>query len=320
MTLHPEAVKLLAELDALNLPPISAVSPEEARQRLATPLGPLPELPKIDEQEIAGPTSPLRARVYHPIREPAEPLNLIVFFHGGGWVVGNLDSHDGACRQLAIAAHAVVVSVDYRLAPEFPFPTAIEDCLEGLLWANQRRGEWGVQGAVCVAGDSAGGNLAAVVAIRARARKDIQLAYQVLLYPVTDCDLETESYRLFAEGYGLTRDSMRWFWQQYLGQHDWTDPEAAPLRCSSLEGLPPAYLVTAEYDTLRDEGEAYADRLSDAGVPVTRERVAGVLHGFMLHGHRFDEVQQVNHRIGQAIRQLGGRRPVSHGTSGLTRP
>ena len=303
MTLHPQAVQLLAELDALNLPPISTVSPDEARQRLATPLGPLPDLPKIQEQEIDDPTHSVQVRIYHPSREPAERLNLIVFFHGGGWVVGNLDSHDGACRQLAIAAHAVVVSVDYRLAPEFPFPTAIEDCLRGLLWANQRRQEWGVDGAVCVAGDSAGGNLAAVVAIRARAREDIQLAYQVLLYPVTDCDLETESYRLFAEGYGLTRDSMHWFWQQYLGQHDWTDPEASPLRCKSLEGLPPTYVVTAEYDTLRDEGEAYADRLTEAGVPVRRERVAGVLHGFMLHGHRFDEVQQVNQRIGQALRQ-----------------
>ncbi len=303
VTLHPQAVRLLAELEALNLPPISTVTPDEARQRLATPMGPLPDLPTVHEQEIDHSGQTLRARIYHPTREPTERRNLIVFFHGGGWVLGNLDSHDGVCRQLAIAAHAVVVSVDYRLAPEFPFPTAIEDCLQGLVWANQRRQEWGIDGAVCVAGDSAGGNLAAVVAIRARTREDIHLAYQVLLYPVTDCDLETESYRLFAEGYGLTRDSMHWFWQQYLGQHDWTDPEASPLRCRSLEGLPPAYVVTAEYDTLRDEGEAYADRLTAAGVPVARERVAGVLHGFMLHGHRFDEVQQVNQRIGQAIRQ-----------------
>ncbi len=307
MTLLPEAVQLLAELEALDLPPLSSVSPAEARRRLVGPIGPAPTVADVSETEIPGSNGSIRVRIYRPVSEPGESMNLVVYYHGGGWVLGDLDSHDGACRQLATSAHAVVVSVDYRLAPEARFPAGLSDCVDGLSWASGSREQWGVGGALCVAGDSAGANLATVVAIHTRDRDDVHIDYQVLVYPVTDCNLETESYRLFAEGYGLTRESMRWFWEQYLGDHDWSDPDASPLRAESLEGLPPAYVVTAEYDTLRDEGEAYADRLLAAGVPVSRERVNGVLHGFMLHGDRFDQVGAVCGRIGREIRGLGAK-------------
>ena len=304
MTLHPEALKLLAEQQALNLPLLSEVSLSDARQRLIEPAAPVLPVQAVHDQEFAASAGPTRVRIYQPVGETDQRLSLIVFFHGGGWVIGNLDSHDGLCRQLATAAHAVVVSVDYRRAPESPFPAAVEDCLDALVWACGRRAEWQVNGAVCVAGDSAGGNLAAVVALRARDNNLVRIDYQVLLYPVTDCDLETASYRQFADGFGLTRDSMRWFWRQYLGDHDWTDPEASPLRAETLAGLPPACVVTAEYDPLRDEGEAYADRLTAAGVRVSRDCVKGVLHGFMLHGHRFQQVDEVSRRIGHEIRQI----------------
>ena len=305
MTLHPEAVQLLAEQEALNLPPLSSVSLSDARQRLIEPAGPVLPVQGGHDEKFPASAGSIGVRIYRPATEPDQQLNLIVFFHGGGWVIGDLDSHDGLCRQLAVAAHAVVVSVDYRRAPESRFPAAVDDCLEALVWASGRRAEWQVDGAVCVAGDSAGGNLAAVVALRARNRADAPIDYQVLFYPVTDCNLDTESYLQFAEGFGLTRDTMRWFWQQYLGDHDWTDPEASPLRAESLDGLPPAYLVTAEYDTLRDEGEAYADRLAAAGVRVARECVPGMLHGFMLHGHRFEQVDEVLRRMVDEIRRIG---------------
>ncbi|MDP7277861.1 MAG: alpha/beta hydrolase [Planctomycetaceae bacterium] len=305
MTLLPESVRLLEELDALGLPPLSTISAEEARQRLVGPIGPVPPVAEVSNTEFPSRAGSLGARIYRPESETDQPLNLVVYYHGGGWVLGDLDSHDGSCRQLARSAHAVVVSVDYRLAPEARFPAAVDDCLDGLVWASGCREEWGVDGAVCVAGDSAGGNLAAVVAIRARDRDDVQVDCQVLVYPVTDCSLDTESYQQFSEGHGLTRESMRWFWEQYLGGHDGADPDASPLRAATLEGLAPAYVVTAEYDTLRDEGEAYADRLIASGVPVIRERVDGVLHGFMLHGDRFGEVAAVCKRIGQEIRRLG---------------
>lgn len=305
MTLHPESQRLLDELTALDLPPISSLTAEEARLRLEPPSGPLQEVAAIVEESFEGPGGAIRARRYQPLLASDEPTNLIVFFHGGGWVIGSIETHDDTCRRLANACAAVVVSIDYRLAPESPFPAAVDDCLAGLQWAVGCRDSWGVNGINAVAGDSAGGNLAAVVAQRAFECGSPALDLQLLIYPVTDCNLDTDSYLEFSDGHGLTRDAMDWFWQLYLGEQDATQPGASPLRAESLQGLPAAYVVTAQYDTLRDEGDAYARRLEQAGVEVTWECVPGLLHGFLMHADQIQEARDVITRIGQLVRSTG---------------
>tara|TARA_Y100000588_G_scaffold370747_1_gene441289 strand:- start:2322 stop:3302 length:981 start_codon:yes stop_codon:yes gene_type:complete len=305
MTLHPESVRMLEELAALELPPIYTQSVPDARERLVAATEPLTEVGLVVDERFDGPAGPIRIRRYHPRDEPDDPTNLVLFFHGGGWVIGSIESHEDVCRRLANACSAVVVSVDYRLAPEAVCPAAVDDCMAALRWANGNRSDWGVRGITAVCGDSAGGNLAAVVAQRAMGAGVGPVDYQVLLYPVTDANLDTGSYLEFAEGYGLERESMRWFWRQYMGGQDPTQPVASPLRAKTLAGVPSAYVVTAEYDTLRDEGDAYAAAMRDAGVDVAGECVPGVLHGFLLHGDRFSEVDEVFLRIGQQVRKLG---------------
>jgi len=304
--LHPESRRLLEELQALARPSISAVTLEEARGWLMPWAGPLEEVGRVLDEQCTGPAGPISIRRYHPLDDSTQPRHLLVFFHGGGWVIGSIETHDDLCRRIANACAAVVVSVDYRLAPEAPYPAAVDDCLAALEWAVGCREDWGVTGITGVAGDSAGGNLAAVVAQRACDRGTPALDYQLLLYPVTDCDLDSGSYDAFSEGYGLTREAMGWFWQQYLDGQDGTQPGASPLRAESLAGLPPTCVVTAEFDTLRDEGNAYARRLEAAGVSVNWECVPGLLHGFLLHGDRFDEVDEVLTRIGQHLHRLSG--------------
>ena len=303
MTLHPESRRLLDELEQLALPPIQTQTLEEARKRLVAPEEPLEVVGEIVDEEFDGRGGSVRVRRYHPRHGGAGPLNLLVFFHGGGWVIGSIETHENLCRQLSNACNAVVVSVDYRLAPESPFPAPVEDCVAGLEWAVACRDTWGVDGITGVAGDSAGGNLAAVVALNARDSAASRVDCQILLYPVTDRNLDTRSYLDMAEGYGLTRKAMAWFWQNYMGEQDASQPLASPLQAESVANLPPTFVVTAEYDTLRDEGEAYADRLQEAGVSVLRECVPGMLHGFLLHPGRFAEVGQVIGRIGKWTQQ-----------------
>ena len=196
-------------------------------------------------------------------------------------MVGSVQTHHGVCASLAHEAGCAVVSVDYRLAPEHRFPAALEDAWAVTLWASEHASELGgLSGALAVGGDSSGGNLAAVVAVWARDR-GLPLAHQLLVYPVCDADLETPSYAEFAEGFGLTRSTMRWFWEQYVpAAEERLTVEASPLRAADLSGVAPAHVVTAEYDVLRDEGEAYARRLEEAGVPVTLSRYDGLIHGF----------------------------------------
>jgi acetyl esterase len=207
---------------------------------------------------------------------------VLAYFHGGGWVTGDLDTHDSACRGLAVRAQCLVVAVDFRSAPEHRFPAALEDCGAVVQWLGRRAGELGGDPArLALCGDSAGGNLAAAVALRARDRGAPAIAAQLLIYPVLDFDLETPSYLANAGGYGLTRDSMRWYWQQYLGEGaDGFSPEASPLRAGDLSGLAPALVVTCEYDPLHDEGEAYAHRLAAAGVRVEHIDETGMIHGY----------------------------------------
>jgi acetyl esterase len=245
-------------------------------------MAPPAEIAGVREQIIAGPDRPLRLRIYTP--PGTGPFPLLVFFHGSGFVLCSLDTHDGMCRNLCAAAGCVVASVDYRLAPEHKFPAGIEDCLHATRWAAAHATELGADASrIAVAGDSAGGNMAAVTAIRVRDEGGPALCGQLLLYPVTDYYTPgTPSYEANAEGYGLTRDTMEWFWDHYLcdpseGEH----PHASPLRAPDLSGLPPALVITAEYDPLRDEGELYAKKLRASGVPTTFTRYDGVNHGFM---------------------------------------
>jgi acetyl esterase len=209
-------------------------------------------------------------------------LPLLVFFHGGGFVIGDIDTHDATCRGLAKAAHCIVVSVDYRLAPEHPFPAAPEDCYAATVWVADNAASLGGDGArLAVGGDSAGGNLAAVVALMARDRGGPALTHQLLIYPVIDHNFDTASYVENGRGYLLSREMMMWFWGLYLEDAgDGSKPYASPIRAEDLSGLAAATIISAEFDPLRDEGEAYARRLGDADVAVTARRYDGMVHGF----------------------------------------
>jgi acetyl esterase len=217
--------------------------------------------------------------VYHPVTL-VPPAPVVVYLHGGGWVLCGLETHDTGCRTLADRLGAVVISVDYRRAPEDQFPAAAEDSYAATVWAaGQARELGGDPARMVVAGDSAGGNLAAAVALMARDRGGPAIAYQLLVYPVIDVARNTMSYRENATGYYLTAQHMQWYWEQYLGPADGHDPYASPIY-ADLAGLPPALIVTAEHDPLRDEGEAYAEALQRAGVDATARRYAGMFHGF----------------------------------------
>jgi acetyl esterase len=229
-----------------------------------------------------GPGGELRIRVYSP--HGSGPFPLLVFFHGSGFVLCSLDTHDGMCRNLCAGAECVVASVDYRLAPEHKFPAGIDDCWHATRWAAAHAAELGADARrIAIGGDSAGGNMAAVTALRIRDEGGPELCGQMLLYPVTDYHTPgTPSYEENAEGYGLTRDTMKWFWSHYLtNPSEGAHPYASPLRAADFSSLPPALVITAEYDPLRDEGELYAERLRRAGVSTTLSRYDGVNHGFM---------------------------------------
>jgi acetyl esterase len=269
---------------ASGLPPLRGQSVEDARQSLAGFAqlgGEPPPVSQVEERELPGPNGVIPVRVYTPAG--SGPFPVLVYFHGGGWVLGSVETHDPVCRSLANAAECVVVSVDYRLAPEHKFPAAAEDCYTATLWVRTIAPLInGDADRIAVGGDSAGGNLAAVVTQMARDRGGPLLSFQLLVYPVTDYYLPgTPSYQGNADGYFLTRDDMEWFWNHYLsGEADAVNPYACPSRAESLRGLPPALVITAEFDPLRDEGEAYAARLLDAGVAVRLVRYDGMIHGF----------------------------------------
>jgi acetyl esterase len=239
----------------------------------------------------------ITVRIYKPMGEGAFPL--IVYFHGGGWSIGSINTHDPICRALSAWAKAVVVSVHYRLSPEFPFPIPLEDCYQATLWAQQHAKELNADASrLTVAGDSAGGNLAAVVCLLARDRKlkgetVPAINHQLLLYPITDADFETKSYKENANGYVLRRSDMQWFWDQYIkNPAERKNPYASPLQ-ADLKNLPPATVITAQYDTLRDEGNAYAKKLQTAGVKVTHREIQGMIHGFIGFAGLVDKGREV---------------------------
>jgi len=280
MALDPQARAFLDQLVELGVPGLGELPVDEHRATgdasAATVFGPVDEVP-FEDMTLPGPGGPIPVRVYRPANEPAPVL---LYFHGGGWVLGSLNTVHGVCARLAHLSGCVVCSVDYRLAPEHRFPAALDDAWAVTTWAADHAEELGGRhGALAVGGDSAGGNLAAVCALRAR-DTGLRLALQLLVYPVTDADLDTSTYREFADGYFLTRFSMQWFWDHYLPDGDRFHPDASPLRAEDVGGTAPALVITAGFDPLRDEGEAYARRLEEAGVPVTLSRYDGMFHGF----------------------------------------
>jgi acetyl esterase len=307
MPLHAQAKQFLEQLAAAGMPPLGTQPVAETREAfngIAAFGGPPEPLAAIEERRIPGPAGEIPLRVYTP--DTRAPRPLLVFFHGGGWVIGTFETHDAVCRHLAKQSGGVVVAVDYRLAPEHKFPAAAEDCYAATKWAAENAAALGGDASrLAVGGDSAGGNLAAVVSLMARDRGGPKIAFQLLVYPVTNHAYDTASYRENADGYLLTKDSMVWFWNHYLrSERDGADPYASPLRAPSLAGLPPAMVVTAEFDPLRDEGEAYAERLRQAGVPVTVDRYDGLIHGFFILTGVFDRAKQAVADAGAKIRAL----------------
>jgi len=281
--MDPQIAAILGALTSQGTPDWSSMSAEVLRSVSKMPP---PESPQtvgsVNDIRIPGVTSDIPLRLYRPT-VAAEGLPLLVYFHGGGFVIGDLDSHDNLCRAFCEALPAVVVSVDYRLAPEHRFPAAVEDAMAATRWAADRAASFGADRArLLVGGDSAGGNLAAVVCQLARNAGGPAIAHQVLLYPVCDADLSRDSYQRLGQGYFLETPMMEWFWDQYLPEAALrTDPRAAPLRAASLEQLPAATVITAEYDPLNEEGNLYASALRGAGVSVQHREVPGVIHGFM---------------------------------------
>lgn len=287
MSLHPLAGAFIEQYLASGGRPICSMSVEEARRSSGemfamAPPGPL--VAKVENICIPGPGDDIPIRVYTPegfgLLSEVGRLPVLVYFHGGGWVVGDVEAQDADCRTMANGADCIVVSVDYCLAPENKFPAPAEDAYAATRWVAENAARLGGdETRIAVGGGSAGGNLAAVVALMARDRGGPSLVCQVLTVPVTNRDFDTKSYRENGEGYVLTRDEMMWFWDHYLSSDDEADhPYASPLRAPDLSGLPPAFIQTAEYDPLRDEGRAYADRLKAVGVPVEYRCYEGMIH------------------------------------------
>lgn len=329
--LSPEARPLMEAMTAA-FPDVGATVTDAVEARRILSLSPPPPVPppavrEVADRSIPGPAGApdLAVRIYRPYddepgRETGAPRPTVVFFHGGGWVLCDVETHDSVARGICRASGAVVVSVDYRLAPEARFPEPVEDAYAAVCWADRHIAELGGDpDALVVAGDSAGGNLAAVCTLVARERGGPRIALQALVYPATDPAGDSESRRLNARGYYLTETVMRWFGAQYFGSDgDLTHPYAAPLR-ADLTGLPPAHVITAGCDPLCDEGRAYAEKLRSAGVPATERHFPGMFHGFFnLEGLLADAAEAMA-GLGEVIasassdRKIDGRGGVSGG-------
>ena len=308
MPLDPQIMQVMEQVAALGLPQAHTVSPAEARANAKLrPRAPGPEVAKVEDRNIPGPNGDVPVRIYTP--EGDGPFPILAWYHGGGWVVGDLESADGSARNLCVGGQCVVVSVDYRLAPETKFPGPAEDCWAATTWAVDNASSFnGDPTRLAVGGDSAGGNLAAAMSLMAADRGGPEIAFQLLVYPVTDADLNSVSYGENGEGYSLTKATMQWYWDHYLsGGEDAANPYAAPHQANSLAGQPPALVITAEYDPLRDEGEAYAKRLQEAGVAATSTRYDGVIHGFFSMGAVVDKGQQAVDEASAALRKAFSR-------------
>ncbi len=304
MPLDAQTKALLDKM--VNSPPRHSLPLEVARQQareVARLAGEVEPVAKVVDMEIPGPGGDIPVRFYYPQGEG--PFPAVVYFHGGGWVICDLESHDPVCRMLANRSEAVVMAVDYRRAPENKFPAAVEDAYMAACWLVENAESVDVDPArVAVAGDSAGGNLATVVALLAKEHGNPPLVFQLLVYPITDYySPGTPSYEENAEGYYLTKKDMIWFWNNYISEASHaTSPYAAPLRAPDLSGLPPALIITVEYDPLRDEGEAYAKRLQEAGVSVKLSCYNGTVHNFFRLGGVIEQGNQAMNEAGAALK------------------
>ncbi len=309
MPLDPQAQAFLDQMAAYDAPEMDTLTPEAVRADMRAMVGLLgagEPVARVADQRIPGPDGSIPVRVYTPAG--AGPFPILVFFHGGGWVIGDIETHDGLCRSLCNGAGCVVVSVEYRLAPEHRFPAAPEACYAATAWVAEHAAEVGGDAQrVAVGGDSAGGNLAAVVSLMARDRGAPPLAFQLLIYPGTDMRMQSPSIAENGEGYYLTRSDMVWFRGHYIrGEQDITNPLASPLLAPNLRGLPPALVITAEFDPLRDEGEAYGKRLEEVGVPTRVSRYNGMIHGFLSMAPILDQGKAAVGESSRALRAAFG--------------
>ncbi len=298
MPLDPTVEAMLQQMAEIGGPALSEMTPEEGRQmyRAMNEEATKEELAQVSD-DLA---NEVPIRIYRPSLDADLPC--LLYFHGGGWVIGDLDTHDSPCRLLAKKTGCVVISVDYRLAPENPFPASLDDCYTATRWVFDHASELKVDPArIAVGGDSAGGNLAACVCHKAKNEDGPQIIHQLLVYPVTDTAMDTQSYIDNADGYMLTRDSMIWFWNHYVGDKSAADPLASPSRSSDFSNLPSATVLTAEFDPLRDEGEAYAEKLKDAGVATFVKRYDGLIHGFI---SMTDAIESAREAVDQIAIQL----------------
>lgn len=292
MTLTPQAARFLKDLEEQNAPPVETLPPRQGRRMFAALSRWFGEKTKLDSVRDIEFSSKTTARLYRPFTELGasnEPQPAIIYFHGGGWVLGDLETHDALCRRLADQSKCTVIAVDYSLSPESRYPTALNECYAALRYMINRAEELGlIANRIAVAGDSAGGNLAAAVALRARDFGEPKIDLQILLYPALEPDFDQPTYIKYSNGYGLSRDRMMWFWEQYLGDQK-LDEYSAPGIANDLGGLPDSLIITAEYDVLRSDGERFAKRLIEAGIPITYKNHKGNLHGFMHFAGMFDD-------------------------------
>ncbi len=307
MALDKQAKHVIDLIAQAGRPGYQTMTAPEARQAYKETRGPLqappPDVAAVIDCSMPGPGGELALRLYRPLASRAgEALPALVYFHGGGWTIGDLDTHDVICRLLANRAGCAVISVDYRRAPEDKFPAAVEDCWAATRWVRDEGAAIGVDiSRLAVGGDSAGGNLAAVIALLAR-DVDLPLTFQLLIYPATDFANDKPSHDLFAEGYMLTRISIAWFTDNYLaGPADIADWRASPLRAASLAGAAPALVITAGFDPLRDEGKAYADPLAASGVPTRYICYNGMIHGFFGMTGKIDTARLAIDEAGGAL-------------------
>jgi acetyl esterase len=312
VTLDPDAAAVFKAFQEAGRPPYETLSPAEAREfylqgRVVTNPEP-PELKSVQPLAIPSPAGPIAARIYTPtkLRQAGGLAPCLVFFHGGGWVIGDLDSHDVVCRKLADEGQLIVISVDYRLAPEHKFPAAVDDAITATKWVAINAAQLGVDASrLMVGGDSAGGNLAAVVAISARDGNGPAISGQVLIYPATDFAMTHPSHSEPETSILLTHSVIKWFRDHYLnGSADVHDWRASPVRAGTLIGLPPAYVLTAGGDPLRDEGDEYAQRLKEAGVPVTYRHFPGQFHGFFTMGKLLQQANVAASEIATWLKAL----------------
>ena len=311
MPLDPQIVTVMEAVAALGLPPNNEVSPEQARiNGKMRPRAPGPEVGKVEDRTIPGPGGEIPVRIYTP--PGSGPFPGLAWFHGGGWVVGDLDTADGVSRHMCAGAGCVVVSVDYRLAPETKFPGAADDCYAATQWLAANAASLNVDSSrIATGGDSAGGNLSAAVSLMSRDQGGCDLVFQLLVYPVTERNFDTVSYIDNGQGYSLTREGMVWFWDHYLASDaDATNPYAAPMHAADLSGLPPALVITAEYDPLRDEGEVFGQKLAAAGVPTVCTRYDGMIHGFFGMSAAVDKAKEAVDQAATSLREAFAGAPV----------